>query len=149
MLIGNVLEKTSAEFAWQLCADKLADRVRDIWLVNTKLGARKWEESFSEDPNALPGLRKEGFAGLVGLDYIFKWWGGSREADATAGEIDVIWKVLRDEEADSVSCYRSWIKVGENDFTLGLFSEEREKREANRQTYRDAFARWKELFFRL
>ena len=61
MLIGNVLEKTSAEFAWQLCADKLADRVRDIWLVNTKLGARKWEESFSEDPNALPGLRKEGF----------------------------------------------------------------------------------------
>ena len=71
MLIGNVLEKTDAQAAWQLCADKLADWVRTSWLDHTSAGDKRWEEAFHEDPNALPGLQIEGFKGLVGLDYIF------------------------------------------------------------------------------
>lgn len=145
MLIGNVLEKTGAEYAWHLCADKLADAIRDIWLQNRELGMEKWEEALSEDTNALPGLQEEGFEGLVGLDYIFKWWGGA-DSDELAGEIDVIWKVMTEKTGGSVSCYRSWIKVAERDFILGLYTDERSKREAFRETFRHAFDQWKQLF---
>ena len=65
MLIGNVLEKTNAEAAWQLCADKLGDWVRTSWQDHVKAGDKQWEDAFHEDPNALPGLRVEGFKGLV------------------------------------------------------------------------------------
>ncbi len=145
MLIGNVLEKTTAESAWELCADKLADRIRDIWQKKAKLGLSRWEEAFSEDAEALPGLREEGFRELVGLDYIFKWWGAT-DSDELAGEIDVIWK-LADEE--NITCYRTWVKLAERDFILGLYKDERAKREANRKAFRDAFAQWKELFEKL
>ena len=145
MLIGNVLEKTTAESAWELCADKLADRVRDIWLEKTKLGMTGWEETFAEDAAALPGLREEGFGDLVGLDYIFKWW-GARDSDELAGEIDVIWKLAGEED---IVCYRSWVKLAERDFILGLYKEERGKREANRKAFREAFAQWKVLFDKL
>lgn len=148
MLIGNVLEKTSAEWAWQLCADKLADQVRDSWLVNQKKGVKNWEIGFSEDPGALPGLQKEGFKGLVGLDYIFKWW-GAEDSDGLAGEVDVIWKVIGENDDDSVICYRSWVKLAERDFILGLYKDERSKREVNREAFRDAFAQWKELFAKI
>ena len=142
MLIGNVLEKTTAESAWELCADKLADRVRDAWLDNTKKGLKNWEESFTEDATALPGLREEGFENLVGLDYIFKWWGAG-DADELAGEIDVIWKLATEDE---IVCYRSWAKLAERDFILGIYREERAKREENRKAFRAAFAQWKNLF---
>ncbi len=145
MLIGNVLEKTNAESAWELCADKLGDRVRDVWLYNTKLGLKNWEESFAEDGAALPGLREEGFENLVGLDYIFKWW-GAKDVEELAGEIDVIWKVATE---DDIICYRSWAKLAERDFILGLYREERAKREATRQAFRTAFAQWKGLFEKL
>lgn len=145
MLIGNVLEKTNAESAWELCADKLADRVRDEWLDNSKKGLKKWEETFSEDAAALPGLREEGFGDLVGLDYIFKWW-GAQDADELAGEIDVIWKVATEEQ---IVCYRTWVKLAERDFVLGLYREERAKREENRKAFRAAFAQWKGLFEKL
>ena len=147
MLIGNILEKTPAEYAWQLCADKLADNVRDIWLTKQKQGLGAWEEGFSEDPHALTGLREEGFGALVGLDYIFKYWGGD-DTEALAGEISVIWKLLS-EDGEHVVCYRSWIKVAERDFILGLYTSERDKREANRAVFRDAFAQWKKLFAEL
>ena len=145
MLIGNVLEKTTAESAWELCADKLADRVRDAWLENNKKGLKNWEVAFSEDAAALPGLREEGFGDLVGLDYIFKWW-GAEDVDELAGEIDVIWKVAT---ADEIVCYRSWAKLAERDFILGLYREERAKREENRKPFRAAFAQWKGLFEQL
>lgn len=148
MLIGNVLEKTSAEWAWQLCADKLADHVRDVWLENTGKGLKSWDVAYSEDPGAFPGLQKEGFKGLVGLDYIFNWW-GAEDSDGLAGAVDVIWKVVGDGEDDSVTCYRSWIKLAERDFILGLYKEERSKREVNRKAFRDAFEQWKELFARI
>lgn len=145
MLIGNVLEKTTAESAWELCADKLADRVRDVWLENRKKGLNNWEEAFSEDAAALPGLREEGFGDLVGLDYIFKWW-GAEDADELAGEVDVIWKLAGEED---ILCYRSWVKLAQRDFILGLYKAERDKREASRAEYRKAFAQWKELFEKL
>ena len=152
MLIGNVLEKTPAEAAWQLCADKLADAVRNCWQEHTNAGDRKWEDNLHEDPNALAGLRAEGFDGLVGLDYIFKWWGAG-DSEELAGELDVIWKTIRDDDADGaadgVNCYRTWIKLAERDFILGLYKEEGAKREKFRQDFREAFAQWRDLFSRL
>lgn len=143
MLIGNVLEKTDAQCAWQLCADKLADEVRSNWLEHQKQGIKKWEDSWHEDPGALPGLREEGFTGLVGLDYILKWWGGE-DSEALGGELDVIWKTIGPD--DEIVCYRSWVKLAERDFILGLYKEERAKREVNREAFRGAFAQWKNLF---
>ncbi len=152
MLVGNVLEKTPAEAAWQVCAYKLADQIRTSWQDHMSAGDRKWEDSFSEDPIALLGLRAEGFEGLVGLDYIFKWW-GAEDSDGLAGELDVMWKIIRDENADGtvdgVNCYRTWIKLAERDFILGLYKDEPAKREANRNAFRDAFAQWKNLFAKL
>ena len=145
MLIGNVLEKTTAEAAWQLCADKLADRVRDKWQENAKGGLKKWEETFSEDEAAIPGLREEGFANLVGVDYMFRWWGGT-DSEELAGQVDVIWKIATEAE---IYCYRTWVKLAERDFVLGLYREERDKRAANREAFREAFAQWKGLFEKL
>ncbi|MCC8357220.1 MAG: hypothetical protein LJU34_05135 [Oscillospiraceae bacterium] len=142
MLIGSVLEKMDAECAWQLCADKLADSVRNSWQKNTAGRVSKWEDAFSEDVTALAGLREEGFTNLVGLDYIFKWW-GAKDDEELAGQVDVVWKVASDE---GVSTYHSWIKLAERDFILGRYREERAKRDANRAAFRDAFAQWRKLF---
>lgn len=142
MLIGNVLEKTTAVAAWQLCADKLADWVRTSFQEHTQQGAKQWEDAFHEDPAALPGLRAEGFEGLVGLDYIFKWWGG-RDSEELSGQLDVIWKVI---DGEHVACYKTWIKLAERDFILGIYRVEDGKREANREEFRAAFAKWKALF---
>ncbi len=143
MLVGNVLEKIDAQSAWELCADKLADDVRDSWLGHHKAGVTKWEESFTEDAAALPGLREEGFKDLVGLDYILKWW-GAQDGEELAGEVDVIWKTMTG--GGDIVCYRTWVKLAERDFVLGLYKEEAAKREANRNEFRAAFAQWKKLF---
>ena len=142
MLIGNVLEKTPADAAWQLCADKLADWVRTSWQDHTKEGERQWEDSWHEDPNAMIGLRAEGFEGLVGLDYIFKWWGAD-DSEALAGAVDVIWKVVG---SSGFETYRTWIKLAERDFILGLYREEGAKRDKNREGFREAFAQWRQMF---
>ena len=144
MLIGNVLEKTPAEAAWQLCADKLADWVRSSWQEHTKAGDKQWEDTWHEDPNAMLGLREEGFAGLVGVDYIFKWW-GARDSEELAGVLDVIWKVASE---TGIETYRTWIKLADRDFILGLYRDEGDKRAKNREGFRDAFAQWRELFLR-
>ena len=128
MLIGNVLEKTEAVSAWQLCAAKLADWVRSSWLGHRHEGIAKFEDSMSEDPNALLGLRAEGFGSVVGLDYIFKWWGAD-DSEGLAGMVEVIWKLM---EGDGIVCYRTWIKLAERDFILGLYKEEGAKRAKNR-----------------
>ena len=145
MLIGNILEDIQAERAWHLCADKLADRVRDIWLQNTAAGVKQWEVGLTEDFAALPGLADEGIKGLVGLDYIFKWWGGKRPDDM-AGEVDIIWKTASEEPGAPLRCRRSWIKMANQDFLLNDYKEEYEKREVNRAAFREAFALWLELF---
>lgn len=142
MLVSNVLEKTPAEAAWQLSADKVADWVRTSYLEHSLAGAKKWEDTMHEDPAALPGLREEGFGNIVGLDYILKWW-GSGDSEELGGQLDVIWKIM---EGDNVACYKSWVKLAERDFILGIYKEEGAKREANRAAFRDAFAQWKKLF---
>ena len=142
MLVGNSLEKTDAVSAWQLCADKLADWVRSSWLGHRHEGILKFEDGMPEDPNALIGLRAEGFGEIVGLDYIFKWWGGD-DSEALGGVVDVIWKVSQD---GTVACYRTWIKLAERDFTLPLYREEGAKRAYNRKCFREAFAQWQVLF---
>lgn len=141
MLVGSILEKTQAEYAWELCADKLADWVRSNWQKNKDMGFGQWSEMTSEDAGALRGLQKEICDRLVCLDYILKWWGGN-DAEVLAGELDVIWKVL---EGDSVACYRTWIRLADRDFYCAGMDED-EKRAANRKEFRDAFAKWKELF---
>jgi hypothetical protein len=148
MVIGEVLERTTAESAWQLCADKLADWVRTCWQEHTALGIDQWERTAGEDPAAFAGLRAEGFQSLVGLDYILKWWGAA-DADALAGEIDVIWKVMQDADNSSVTCYRTWIKLADRDFILGLQKGESAKRDANRLAFRHAFSQWLTLFRQL
>ena len=142
MLVSNILEKTPAEAAWQLCASKLADWVRTSWQEHKNAGAKQWEDAMPEDPAALTGLREEGFGTVVGIDYIFKWW-GNVDSEGLAGQIDVIWKLA---EGDGIVCYKSWIKLAERDFVLPLYREEGAKREANRAAFRDAFATWKKLF---
>ena len=144
MLIGTVFEKTDAVAAWELCSGKLADWVRNSWQKNTGLGIPQWEDASVEDPAAIPGLREEGFRGLVGIDYIFKWW-GANEHDELAGVVEVIWKIKPDDTA-SIDCYKTWIRLAERDFVLGLQSGEPAKREANRAAFRDAFAQWKDLY---
>ena len=152
MLIGNVLEKTDAEAAWQVSASKLADAVRTSWQEHTNAGDKQWEETFFEDPLAIIGLREEGFKGLVGLDYIFKWW-GAEDSEALAGAVEVLWKTIRDEDQDGdvegINCYRTWVKLAERDFILGLYKEEGAKREKNREAFREAFKIWKGLFAEL
>lgn len=145
MLIGNTLEPSEVSYAWQHAANRLADRVRNVWLENKKLGLPVWEETFSEDPKAIPGLREEGFGELVGLDYIFRWWGAD-DSDALGGEVDVIWMIAGDEPAKPVESYKTWIKLAERDFILGLYGTENQKRRVNREEFQKAFARWKELF---
>ena len=144
MLISNVLEKTPAIAAWQLSADKLADWCRTSYLDHLNAGVRQWEDATHEDPAALQGLREEGFGQVVGLDYILKWW-GSPDSEDLAGQLDVIWKVI---EGDGVACYKTWIKLAERDFILGIQRTEGAKREATRAEFRDAFAQWRELFLR-
>lgn len=142
MIVSNILEKTPAEAAWQLCAYKLADWVRTSWQAHMSAGVKQWEDAMPEDPAALIGLREEGFGNIVGLDYILKWW-GSDDSEALSGQLDVIWKVM---EGDELACYKSWIKFAERDFVLPLSREESAKREANRKAFRDAFASWKRQF---
>ncbi len=144
MLVGNVLERSPADAAWQLCADKLADWVRTSWQDHRKAGDKQWEDHYYEDPAAMIGLRSEGFEGLVGVDYIFKWWGAADSEDL-AGSLDAIWKVM---EGDAIATYRTWIKLADRDFVLGLYKEEGAKRDKNREEFRAAFAQWRELFLK-
>ena len=146
MLLGSIMEKTDAEAAWQLCADKLADWVRTCWQENEEKGVERWEETTHEDPAALPGLREEGFDGLVGLDYILKWW-GTNDPDEPAGELDVIWKATG--KSEGVTCYRTWAKLSVKDFILGVYKTEGAKRDANRAAFRDAFAQWRAMYAKL
>ena len=142
MLVGNVLEKTKTDAAWQVCADKLADWVRTDWQNHVKEMDRQWEDACHEEPLAVLGLSEEGFRGLVGVDYIFKWWGAD-DTDELAGALDVIWKVM---EGNQLSTFRTWIKFADRDFILGVYKEEGAKRDKNREEFRSAFAQWRELF---
>lgn len=55
MLVGNVLEKTTAEQTWQICADRIADWVRSRYLYHMQYGDSMWEDTNKEDPATMPG----------------------------------------------------------------------------------------------
>lgn len=142
MLISEILEKTKQTTAAENMASRLADKVRNIWLDNRNAGQGKWEENFYEDPDGVSFLRGESFPGLLGIDYIFKWW-GSDDLDGLAGELEVLWKV---EEDHGVGIYKTWIRFADRDFVLGTIREESQKRERNRQEFRAAFECWQKLY---
>lgn len=144
MQIGTTFDKTNAVSAWELCADKLADWVRSCWQENTDQGRAQWEEATVEDPAAMMGMREEGFTGLIGIDYIFKWW-GSNDHDDLAGVVEVVWKIKTADTA-SVDCYKTWVRLADRDFVLGLQRTEPEKREFNRSEFRKAFALWRDNY---
>lgn len=142
MLIGSVMERTPPTIAAENMASRLADRVRNIWLVNREKGIGQWEENFFEDPDGIGFLQSENFPDLVGIDYIFKWW-GSDDVEGLAGELEVLWKVKKSGE---MNIYKSWIRFADRDFILGQFSEEYQKREFNQAEFRKAFQTWQQCY---
>ena len=144
MQISAVMEKTAPQIAAENMANRLADKVRNIWLEKQAVGIDQWEENFFEDPDGIKFLEKESFPNLTGIDYIFKWW-GSRNADGLAGQLDVLWKAEVD---GNMVIYKTWIRFAEQDFVLGIIRDEARKREANRSEFRKAFDQWQTLYER-
>ena len=142
MLISEVLEKAAKTTAAETTANRLADKVRNIWLEYTHAGYEKWEESFHEDPDGIPFLREESFPNLVAMDYIFKWW-GHKDVDGLAGELEVIWRV---NDGEKMEHYKTWIRFARRDFTLAIAADEPRKREINRAEFRKAFDKWQEIY---
>lgn len=146
MLVGITLEKSEAICAWQICADRLADWMRNTWLNHEAVCDAQWEDATTEQATAIPGLQSEGFQNLVSVDYILKWW-GSNDLEELSGELNVVWKICKvDETGSHFECYRTWIRLAPRDFVLGQYRNEFEKREANRAAVREAFHQWQELF---
>lgn len=142
MLISEVLEKTAKTTAAENMANRLADRVRNIWLECRNAGITEWEEAFFEDPDGIRFLAMESFPGLVGMDYIFKWW-GSNDIEGLAGTLEVLWKV---KGAEGMEIYKSWIRFADRDFVLALMPTEDRKREENRKEFRKAFELWQKAY---
>ena len=142
MLIGKIMERTERTTAAENMANRLADKVRNIWQQNQHEDRPRWEENFYEDPEGISFLRSESFPRLQGIDYILKWWGNS-DPDGLAGELEVLWKVQED---SGVAIYKTWIRLAERDFVLGVAGEESKKREINREAFRSAFAQWQKLY---
>jgi len=144
MMIGEVMEYLPTVLSMENMADRLADRVRNIWLDRIGKGTRRWEETFFEDPDGVAFLAQESFPHLVGMDYIFRWWGeDNKEAEELGGELLVIWK---SDSGDGMKLYKTTIRFAERDFILGLCKTEDEKREANREQFRKAFRIWQKLY---
>lgn len=142
MLISEIMEKAGATTAADNMANHLADRVRNIWLKNRNAGVDQWEENFYEAPDGVSFLRSESFPNLVGMDYIFKWWGNA-DLEGLAGELEVLWKV---DENGEVDIFKTWIRFADRDFVIGTVREESAKREVNRRDFRAAFAQWQKLY---
>lgn len=142
MLISEVMEKTSKTTAAENMANRLADKVRNIWLENTNAGITQWEENFYEDPDGVAFLRSESFPDLVAIDYIFKWW-GHKDVEGLAGELEVLWKVKGKE---GMEIYKTWIRFARRDFVIAIAQDETRKREINRKEFRKAFATWQKIY---
>lgn len=142
MLIGEVLEIVPAMTAAESMANRLADRVRNLWLEHTKAGEHQWEDNFFEDIEGVGFLRDEAFPDLQGIDYIFQWW-GDRDSDGLAGHLIVLWKVYKDGQ---MVFLKTTIRFAERDFVLGSIQDESRKREITRTDFRKAFSVWKKLY---
>lgn len=145
MLISEIMEKAPAMTASENMANRLADKIRNIWLDNRKAGMERWEENFYEDPDGIAFLRDQSFPNLQGMDYIFKWW-GHEDLEGLAGELEVLWKVAKDGD---VSIYKTWIRFADRDFVMGNIPEESKKREMTRADFRTAFATWQKIYVQM
>ncbi len=143
MLISEVMERTPPMTAAENMADRLADRIRNIWLEHTGADVTAWEENFYEDPDGISFLRSESFPNLQGIDYIFKWWGAEENPEEAAGELEVLWKIRVGQQ---VHIYKTWIRMAERDFVLGIYSSESDKRSFTRTVFREAFSKWQRLY---
>lgn len=143
MQVSAIMERTEPTIAAENMANRLADRVRNIWLEKKNAGVKAWEENFFEDADGIKFLEKESFPNLVGIDYIFRWWGDGRDEDGLAGELDVLWKA---EVNSSMYIYKTWIRFADRDFIIGITPNEDRKRDINREAFRDAFAQWQKLY---
>ena len=142
MLIGEIMEKTPSVTAAENMANRLADRIRNIWLQKEEAGITSWEENFYEDPEGIQFLRDENFPNLQGIDYIFRWWGGD-DLEDLAGDLEVLWKVYRN---GNMELFKTTIRFASRDFCMGNIRGETKKREANRAEYRKAFGMWHALY---
>lgn len=142
MLIGEVMELTPNVSAAHNMATRLADKVRNLWLENTNAGYNQWEENFYEDSEGIAFLRRESFPGLVGIDYIFRWWGHA-DPDGLAGDLQVLWKCSR---SDEMQIYKTTIRFAERDFNKPQIISESSKREEMRADFRKAFDLWQKLY---
>ena len=142
MLISSVMEPTPVVPAMENMANRLADRVRNIWQKHESQERTNWEENFGEDPAGVEFLREESFPYLQGIDYIFKWWGHA-ENDGLAGVLEVLWKVRKD---GTMRIYKTTIRLAIQDFRLGAAVNEEKKREDWRKEFRMAFATWHKLY---
>ena len=142
MLIGEVMEKTPRVSAMENMANRVADRVRNTWLDKKAQGMKAWEVNFFEDPDGIVFLRDCGFPGLVGIDYIVRWW-GAKDSDELAGDVQLLWKVRG---ADDMDIYKTTIRLAERDFVMGTIATEQGKREAFRANFRKAFEIWQGLY---
>ena len=50
MLISEILEKTQQMSAAENMANRLADKVRNLWLTNRAEGRNRWEKPFLRIP---------------------------------------------------------------------------------------------------
>ena len=142
MLIGEVMELTPNVSAAHNMATRLADKVRNLWLENKNAGNSKWEENFFEDSEGIAFLREENFCGLVGIDYIFRWWGHS-DPDGLAGDLQVLWKCSIQQE---MRIYKTTIRFAERDFKRAKTLSETSIREEFRSEFRNAFDLWQTLY---
>lgn len=144
MMVSTVLEEIPSTTALENMASRLADRIRNLWLIHHGAKRESWEENIFEDSDGIAFLRSESFPRLQGIDYIFRWWGtANTDADSPAGQLDVIWKV---QAGGKVDLYKTWIRFNDQDFILGLISDETEKRILFRGKMISAFKGWQELY---
>lgn len=142
MLIGEVMDQLPEMTAAENMANRLADRVRNIWLENREAGKKQWEVNFFEDADGIAFLRSEAFPDLQGIDYIFQWWDHD-DTEGLAGQLEVLWKVR---DCARVKIFKTVIRFADRDFIRGNIRDERKKREANRAEFRGAFALWQKLY---
>ena len=138
MLIGNVIENAKVDHSWEIAANKLSDKVRNLWLEHRGAGMTNWEESFSETPALVDLIRRETLPKLTDIEYIFKWW-NVKDPDELSGEVNVVWTLT---DGENSRFYLTWARLAERDFIIGPAGGEIEKREQSREEYREAFGTW-------
>ena len=145
MLIGRVFELTPDVPAYENMANRLADRIRDIWLVHKNRGDSNWQDTFFEDPDGVVYLSRESFPNLKGIDYIFRWW-GHEDDQGLAGDLQVIWKIMSGGE---MKIYRTTIRFADRDFPSSSLKQETRYRVEMRQQFSEAFQLWQQLYAKI